>query len=56
MKNLVEKWQKDYRTMKATLSSSTWDLSKPKDLIEYNLICVQAMQLAECIMELQDAD
>ena len=44
-----------YQTRKNKLAEFEGDLSQNKNLIEYNLMCCEAMMLLECIMEIQEA-
>ena len=52
MEELLESWQSRYNEMKLELIERKFDLSILSDLIEYNILCVRALELHECICEL----
>lgn len=49
------KWKAMYETRKTNLAEFDQDLSQNKNLIEYNIMCCEAMILMECIFDLQEA-
>ena len=48
----INEWEARYEDQKAILAEFSGDLSAPGNLIEYNLMCAQAMVLHECIADL----
>ena len=48
-------WKEDYDIRKTNLAEFTGDFSEVKHLIEYNMMCCEAMVLHECILELQES-
>ncbi len=49
---LAEKWREEYENLKDNLITFNKDLSEPQNLIEYNILAIQALQLMECRMDL----
>jgi hypothetical protein len=55
MKGVIGLWKAQYQTRKMNLAEFDQDLSQNRNLIEYNLMCCEAMVLMECILEAQEA-
>ncbi len=52
-KELSEKWREEYENLKDNLITFNKDLSEQRNLMEYNILTTQALQLMECRIDLE---
>jgi len=53
LEGLIGIWKAKYKTKKMNIVNFDQDLSQNRNLIEYNLMCCEAMILMECILDAQ---